>query len=184
MATSQEGSTNRTQEEENIKDLSGKGAVEKLRELAEKAESCFFCTNIKTGVPLSVRPMAIQQVDDDGNIWFMSMKDSHKNEELAADPFTHLFFQASAHSGFVNIYGISEISRDQAKIDELWSPLIKTWFQGGKDDPNITLIKVIPSEGYYWDAKHGTAVAFLKMAASVITGKTMDDSVEGSLEID
>ena len=184
MATSQEGSTNNTQEEDNIKDLGGKDAVEKLRDLADKAESCFFCTNIKTGVPLSVRPMAIQQVDDEGNIWFMSMKDSHKNDEISSDPFTHLLFQAGAHSGFVNIYGISEISRDQTKIDELWSPFIKTWFQGGKDDPNITLIKVIPSEGYYWDTKHGTAVAFLKMAASVITGKTMDDSVEGNLDID
>ena len=184
MATSQEGSTNNTQEENNIKDLGGKEAIEKLRSLAEKAESCFFCTNIKTGIPLSVRPMAIQQVDDEGNIWFMSLKDSHKNDEISSDPFTHLLFQAGAHSGFVNIYGISEISRDQAKIDELWSPFIKTWFQGGKDDPDITLIKVIPSEGYYWDTKHGTAVAFLKMAASVITGKTMDDSVEGALEVD
>ena len=184
MATSQEGSTNNTQEEDNIQDLGGKEAVEKLRNLAEKAESCFFCTNIKTGVPLSVRPMAIQQVDDEGNIWFMSLKDSHKNDEISSDPFTHLLFQAGAHSGFVNIYGISEISRDQAKIDELWTPLLKTWFQGGKDDPNITLIKVIPSEGYYCDTKNGTAVAFLKMAASVITGKTMDDSVEGSLDID
>ena len=47
-----------------------------------------------------------------------------------------------------------------------------------------SFIKVTPSEGYYWDTKHGTAVAFLKMAASVITGKTMDDSVEGTLEVD
>ncbi|WP_443946484.1 pyridoxamine 5'-phosphate oxidase family protein [Pedobacter sp. AW1-32] len=183
METSQAGSTNNTQEE-NIKDLGGQEAISKLKTLAEKAESCFFCTNIKTGVPLSIRPMAIQQVDDEGNIWFMSMKDSHKNEEIASDPFTHILFQASAHAGFVNIYGISEISRDQAKIDELWNPLIQTWFQGGKEDPNITLIKVVPSEGYYWDNKHGTAVAFLKMAASVITGKTMDDSIEGELEID
>ena len=182
METSQEGSTNNTQEE-NIKDLGGKEAVEKLRELAEKAESCFFCTNIKTGIPMSVRPMAIQQVDDEGNLWFMSMNDSTKNQEIAADPFTNLMFQASTHAGFVNIYGISEISRDQAKIDELWTPIIKTWFQGGKDDPNISLIKVVPSEGYYWDNKHGNAIAFLKMAASVVIGKTMDDSVEGDLDL-
>ncbi|MET4082058.1 general stress protein 26 [Pedobacter sp. UYP30] len=180
MKTSQEGSTNNSQEE-NIKDLSGKVAVEKLRDLAEEAETCFFCTNIKTGIPISVRPMAIQQIDDEGNIWFMSMKDSNKNKEIEADPFTNLMFQASAHAGFVNIYGIAEISRDQAKIDKIWNPLIKTWFQGGKDDPNISLIKVVPSEGYYWDNKHGNTIAFLKMAASAVIGKTMDDSVEGNL---
>ncbi len=184
MATSQEGSSNNTQEENNIKDLGGQDAILKLRDLADKAESCFFCTSIKTGLPLSVRPMAIQEVDEEGNIWFMSLKDSHKNDEIASDPFTHLFFQAGAHSGFVNIYGISEISRDQKKINELWKPILKTWFQGGKDDPALTLIKVIPSEGYYWDNKNGTAIAFLKMAASVVIGKTMDDSVEGTLDID
>jgi len=128
--------------------------------------------------------MAIQEVDDEGNIWFMSMKDSNKNAEILADPFTHILFQGSSYSGFVNIYGISEIITDQSKVDKLWKPFIKTWFQEGKDDPNITLIKVVPSSGYYWDTKHGAAVAFLKMAASVIVGKTMDDSIEGALEID
>ena len=70
------------------------------------------------------------------------------------------------------------------QYDALLGSISPEYPQGGKDDPNITLIKVIPSEGYYWDTKHGTAVAFLKMAASVVIGKTMDDSVEGSLDID
>ncbi len=183
METSQAGSTNNTQEE-NIKDLTGKEAIDKLRHLAEKAESCFFCTGIKTGLPMSVRPMAIQQIDEEGNIWFLSMRDSQKNGEIEGDPFTHLLFQAGAHAGFVNIYGISEISRDQEKINELWNPMMKTWFQGGKEDPEISLIKVIPTEGYYWDQKNGNAIAFLKMAAAVITGKTLDDSVEGKIDID
>lgn len=46
METSQNGSTNNTQEE-NIKDLTGGKAIEKLRELAEKAESCFFAPILK-----------------------------------------------------------------------------------------------------------------------------------------
>ncbi len=72
---------------------------------------------------------------------------------------------------------------DRAKIEELWSPLLKVWFQDGKDDDKISLIRVTPTQVYYWDTKHGEAVAFLKMAASVITGKTMDDSVEGELKV-
>ncbi len=176
-------SSNHSQDENNFKTLAGKEALEKLKDLVEDAETCFYCTNIKTGIPVSARPMSVLQVDDEGNLWFMSMKDSTKNKEIEADPFTHLFFQVSKHSGFLDIYGISEISTDKAKIDELWKPLLKVWFQDGKDDEKITLLKVTPTKVYYWDNKHGDTIAFAKMALSVVTGKTMDDSIEGNIEI-
>ncbi|WP_256004151.1 pyridoxamine 5'-phosphate oxidase family protein [Pedobacter deserti] len=176
-------SSNNTQStNDHIESLEGKEALEKLKHIAKSAENCFFCTNIKTGLPLSVRPMSVLEVDDEGNLWFMSMKESHKNHEIESDPFTHLFFQENKNSGFLNIYGITEVVRDRKKIEELWNPLLKVWFQDGKDDENISLLKVVPTNVYYWDTRHGEAVAFIKMAASVITGKTMDDSVEGKLE--
>ena len=176
-------SINRNQPEDNLKNLEGAEAAAKIKELAEGAESCFFITNIKTGIPLSVRPMAIQKIDDEGNFWFLSSKDSHKNEEVSHDPFVHLLFQGSKHSGFLNIYGIAEISDDKEKIKELWEPILKTWFTEGVDDPRISVVKVEPTEGYYWDNKHGNIVAFAKMAIGAAIGKTLDDSIEGSLSV-
>lgn len=61
--------------------------------------------------------------------------------------------------------------------------MIKTWFTEGVDDPRITVIKVVPSEGYYWDTKHGRLVAFIKQLAGAALGKTLDDSIEGSIEM-
>lgn len=169
--------------EDHLKNLDGPEAKAKLKELVEKAENCFFCTNIKTGLPFSTRPMSEQLVDEKGDIWFLSSKDSEKNKEIAHDPFVQLLFQADKHSGFASIYGISEVIDDQQKIDELWQPLFKVWFEKGKNDPLITLIKVSPTQGYYWDTKSGKAIAFLKMAVSLVTGKAMDDSVEGKLNV-
>ena len=179
---SRDSSNNTQNTQDHIKTLEGSEAVKKLKDLATSAENCFFCTNIKTGLPLSVRPMSVLQVDDAGNLWFASQIDSNKNNEIAVDPFTHLFFQENKNSGFLNIYGITEVVTDQNKIDELWNPLLKVWFQEGKDDPKLSLLKVVPTNVYYWDTKHGDAIAFIKMAASIITGKTMDDSVEGNLD--
>ncbi len=169
--------------EDHLKDLGGAEAKAKLKELVEKAENCFFCSGIKTGLPFSTRPMSEQLVDEDGSIWFLSRKDSGKNAEIADDPFVQLLFQAGKHSGFISIYGLAKIIDDQEKIDELWQPMFKVWFEKGKNDPMITLIKVEPSEGYYWDTKNGSAVAFLKIAVSLVTGKAMDDSVEGKLKV-
>ena len=73
--------------------------------------------------------------------------------------------------------------RSHAKIKELWEPVIKTWFTKGVDDPRITVIKVTPKEGYYWDNKHGNAVAGAKMIIGAMIGKTLDDSIEGKLDL-
>jgi general stress protein 26 len=60
--------------------------------------------------------------------------------------------------------------------------VVKAWFQEGPEDPNLSLIKFTPSEGFYWDTKNGKMVAFAKILTSIISGKTMDDSVEGTLK--
>ena len=61
--------------------------------------------------------------------------------------------------------------------------MLRTWFTEGEDDPRITVIKVTPTEGYYWDTKHGNAVAGVKMLVGAVVGKTLDDSVEGRLKV-
>jgi general stress protein 26 len=176
-------SINRNQPEENHKDLQGTEAGKKIKELAGKNNTCFFCSNIATGKPVTVRPMSVQKMDEDGNLWFLSSDDSHKNDEIQSDNNVQLLFQGSAHSNFLSIYGTATITRDKELIKELWEPILKTWFTEGVDDPRITVIKVETKQGYYWDNKHGDAIAFAKMAVGAALGKTMDDSIEGQIKI-
>ena len=174
-------SINRNQIEDNRDDLSGADAIEKLKELA--TGTCFFCTHVSTSDSDGSRPMAVQQVDDAGNLWFLSSIDSHKNQEIAADQRVDLYFQGSKHSDFLHLSGTATISQDRAKIEELWDPMIKTWFTEGKDDPRITVIRFAPERGYYWDTKHGNFVAGVKIMIGAAIGKTMDDSIEGRLDV-
>lgn len=176
-------SINQNQPEENRCDLHGDDAVAKIKELVGKAETCFFCTAGTSSGLNTARPMSVQQVDDAGSLWFLSADDSHKNQEIARDPSVQLYFQGSAHSDFLMLTGRASISRDQEKIEELWEPIVKTWFTEGVDDPRITVIKVTPTNGRYWDTKHGNAVAGAKMLIGAAIGKTLDDSVEGTLTI-
>ncbi len=175
-------SINQNQEEQNRKNLSGKEAAEKIKELAEKATTCFFCSALNTGKKFSTRPMSVQDVDEEGNTWFLIANDSATNAEINADAEVQLLFQGSHHSDFLSIYGRATTSRDKEKIKEFWSPLFKTWFTEGEDDPRIVVVKVQLTEGYYWDSKHGGMVAFAKQVAGAVMGKTLDDSVEGTLK--
>jgi general stress protein 26 len=176
-------SINQQQPEENHKDLSGPEAIQKLKDLAEDAKTCFFCSDIKTGVPISARPMTVQKVDEAGNLLFLSATDSNTDKEIKEDAFVQLFFQGSKYSDYLNIYGIATLSQDKALIKELWQPTLKTWFTEGEDDPRISVISVEPTEVYYWDNKHGNAVAFVKQLVGAAIGKTLDDSIEGKLEV-
>ena len=175
-------SINKNQPEDNHADLSGANAIKKMSELIKGAETCFFCTSKPDG-ELDVRPMSVQQVDEQGNLWFLSADDSHKNQELAVNPRVRMFFQGSPHSDFLHLDGTATVSRDKAKIKELWKFVLKTWFTEGEDDPRITVIKVAPSHGYYWDTKHGNAVAGVKMLIGAAVGVTLDDSIEGNLRV-
>lgn len=175
-------SINKQQPEDNFKNLAGQEALDKIKELAKSAGSCFFCTQMQTGKPFDTRPMAAEEIDNEGNFWFLSANDSHKNKELEADPAAQLLFQGSAYSDFMSLYGKCTISKDKQKIDELWDPMMKTWFTEGKDDPRITVLKFTPTEGYYWDTKHGMAVALVKRAYGAMKGETYDDSVEGNIK--
>ena len=176
-------SINKQQPEKNYEDLLGKEALKKIKEINDKATACFMCTNIQTAKPFATRPMNIQQLDEQGNFWFLSATDSHKNKEIATDPAVQLLLQGSSYSDFLNVYGHATISTDKKKIKELWNPMLKTWFKEGEDDPRISVIKVEPREGYYWDVKHNQAIAFMKRIAGAITGKTLDDSIEGKVKM-
>ncbi len=176
-------SIDRKQTEENHEDRVGPDAVAKLKEIVKTAPNCFFCTVVTTGDSSGARPMNVRDVDDEGNLWFLSASDSHKNKELALDPSVTLYFQGSEHSDFMQVKGRATITTDRAKIKALWTKLVETWFTEGQDDPRVTVIKVTPSDGYYWDTKHGTAVAGVKMLLGAVLHKTMDDSVQGKLEV-
>ena len=176
-------SINQQQEENNHKDISGSDAIKKIKELAEKAGTCFFCTSLQNPGPFQVRPMSLQKADENGNLWFLAAMDSHLVMQVKENAEVQLLFQGSAHSDLLNITGTASVSQDKAMIKELWEPLVKTWFTGGEDDPRIAVIQVKIKEGYYWDNKHGNAVAFIKMAIGAASGKTMDDSIEGKVVV-
>jgi general stress protein 26 len=176
-------SINKQQPEHNMDDLNGRNSIKKIKEIVKKNNSCFFLTETATGASNGTRPMSVQNVDENGHLWFLSASDSHKNEEIDSDPRVRLYFQSSSHSDFMYLAGSARITRNRDKIDELWEPLMKVWFTDGKDDARITVIEVIPEEGYYWDTKHGNFVAGVKMMIGAAVGKTLDDSIEGKIKV-
>jgi len=176
-------SINRNQPEHNREDVSGRGAIDRIKKVVDKNSVCFFVTRNGTGPSSGARPMSVRKVDEQGRLYFLSANDSHTNQELLADGNVRLFFHGSGRSDFMELIGSASISTDKQTIEELWNPLIKTWFTGGVDDPRITVVTFVAREGYYWDNKHGDAIAGIKMVIGAAIGTTIDDSIEGTLKV-
>lgn len=167
---------------ENRNNLVGQDAIEKLKELITKESICFFCTQL-TQQPVTTRPMSTQQVDNQGNIWFLSSIKSKKNSEIEQNNAVQLFYTNSSSYEFLSLQGTATILTDREKISELWSPIAKAWFKDGKDDPDISLIKVSPQSAYYWDTKNNKMITMLNMLASMVSGNAPDAGVEGNMKV-
>ncbi|MBO0931716.1 pyridoxamine 5'-phosphate oxidase family protein [Fibrella aquatilis] len=120
---------------------------------------------------LHTRPMATHAIDDDGTMWFFTYDDSNKIKEIQHSSNVALGFADPGSELYVSVQGRAEVVKDQAKIDQLWDDFLKTWFPGGKDDPRITLLKVTPHGGEYWDRPGGKMLKLFEMAKGALTGQ-------------
>ena len=163
--------------------LSREEGIKKLKELSEKARICMFCTDLES-LPVKGRPMSVQEVDEEGNLWFISSAESNKNFDIGADDRVQLYFMNNSNAEYLSIYGRARIYKDRATIEDKWSNMANAWFDG-KNDPDVTIIRVSPEQTFYWDTKYGKIVSLLNFAVAAISGKNTDnsDGVEGKISV-
>lgn len=127
--------------------------IEKLAELIADVDIAMLTTVAPSGHLVS-RPLGTQEVEFDGDLWFATECDSGKAAEILANPHVNVAYAAPGKDIYVSVAGRASLVRDRAKIEELWSPRMQSYVQGGKDDPNLCLIRVEADSAEYWDG-HG-----------------------------
>lgn len=163
--------------------LNNTEAIEKLKKMVDSIDIGMLSTFTKgTNYPHSI-PMSRQEVDDNGNIWFLFSAESDTHQHLQQNKEVSLTFADIKSYEFLSINGTGEVSRDAARIDKYWNDMIAAWFEKGKEDPNIRILKITPAEAHYLDNKTNKLITFFKVAASAVTGSKMDIGREGDLNI-
>lgn len=129
-------------------------------------------TTVEDDGSLRSRPMATQDVEFDGTLWFFTQIQSPKIRELRAEEHVNVSYANADSDCFVSLSGRASIVRDRAKIEELWTPILKAWFPEGKDDPQIALIRVDVDHAEYWDSPSSTMVKIVGFVKAIATGET------------
>ena len=145
---------------------------ETLKGLIKDARISMLTTMTADGKHVS-RPMAVQDVEFDGDLWFFAYSDSDAVAEIRLHPQVNVSFSDDKQNAWVSLSGAAEQVTDKAKAEELWNPMLKAWFPDGLDTPTLTLIKVHAETAEYWDAAHSSkVVTLLGYAKAAVTGKT------------
>jgi general stress protein 26 len=156
------------------------GTREKLMALLKSFRNAMLVTQANN--KLRSRPMALLKVEDNGDLWFITGIDSGKVDEIQHHPEVNVCLQEDGK--YLSLCGQASLVRDRAKIDELWTEEAKVWFPKGKDDPNIGLIRVTPTEGEYWDNAGIQGIKYVVEAVKAyVTGTTpeIDQGLHGSV---
>lgn len=119
------------------------------------------------GKSLHSRPMSAHVERDENTFYFLTDKTDQKTKDLKQYPTVCMAFGDASGMKFVSITGEATVSDDRAKIKDLWSVWAKAWWDS-PDDPNICVLKIVPTKAEYWDTP-GKIVATVKMAVAAAT---------------
>jgi general stress protein 26 len=109
-------------------------------------------TTVEDDGSLRSRPMATQQAEFDGDLWFFTGASSAKVGEVQRDRQVNVSYADTDGQRYVSVSGTAQLVRDRAKIKELWNPIFKAWFPDGLDDPDLALLKVAVERAEFWDS--------------------------------
>jgi len=165
-------------------DLDGDAAIVKVRQLLPKFRSAMLVTHSE-GEQLHVRPLGLQGDLSafGGVLWFFTDVRSRKIQESAGHVPVSVICQSDEHSAYLHLTGTVTVTRDLAKMRELYTPILKTWFPDGLDDPNLTLIKFDATSGEYWDSPGGMLQVLASFATAVATGTRGQAGETGALQL-
>jgi general stress protein 26 len=122
------------------------------------------------------RPMTAQLKGDHGPIWFFTSRDAALVSDLARGERAIATFASKGHDLFATLHGRLTIDNDRATIDELWNRFVAAWFEGGKDDPKLVLLRLDAEQAEIWgDAS--SLVAGVKMLIGIDPKKDYQDKV-------
>ncbi|MGP9558308.1 pyridoxamine 5'-phosphate oxidase family protein [Psychrobacter sp. AOP7-A1-24] len=116
-------------------------------------------------------------------IWFIGHSPSETVNNIKKNPQVNLAYVSQDDKQYLSITGKAELVEDKDKLDELWSMAYNAYFEQGKEDPKVQLIKVVPQGAEYW--ANGNAIASaVKMTAAAVTDNAIEKSLGDNFSIE
>src|SRR5215207_9928959 len=137
-----------------------------------KGERFGFLTTTTPDGTLTSRPMTLQEVEFDGDLWFFAERGSNPVRHITASPEVNV--GVGSGGTWVSLTGDAIVVEDAAKKRELWNSAVEAWFPQGPDDASVVLIKVQADSAEYWDSPGGRLATAFSFVKSKVTGDRIE----------
>lgn len=129
------------------------------------------------------RPMLVQDVDEDGWLWFLTDRTSRKACELERNPRIGVLFQSSHGDRYLSVHGTAVVVRDDLKLKHVWNPTYRAWFPNGRRDPEIVLIALRVERADYWLVPRSRLSRLFGAAKALVTRNRYEAGSHGTLTL-
>jgi len=98
------------------------------------------------------QPMTAQFDEESGEnaIWFFSASDTGLVKAMGQTQRAVGHFASKGHDLFASLHGKLTLDNDRATLDRLWNRFVAAWYEGGKEDPKLRLLRFEPEHGQIW----------------------------------
>jgi len=144
--------------------------LDKLRSLIEGIETAML-TTVDLHGRLRSRPMATVMMDETGSLWFFTNEFSGKVHEVMQNNHVNVAYSHPGKNNYVSVTGEAELITDQEKMQELWKPVLLSWFPEGLNDPKLSLMKINVNMAEYWDATSSGMVKLYHIVKAILKGE-------------
>lgn len=145
--------------------------TKKVADLA-RAMKVGMLTTVDVDGEFVARPMAQQEVEFNGNLWFFAERESRKVRQIGADP--HVGVTLTSATTWVSINGTAEVVTDVAKAKALWNAGVEAWLPQGPEDPSVVLIEVTGHTAEYIDTPGGRLASVVSFMKAKTTGERLE----------
>ena len=157
-------------------------AIEKINELI-KGKQIAMLTSVSDEGHFHARPMAVLDVDFDGDVWFFTKKDSPKVEQIQSEPRVNVAYSDPSNQDYVSLAGNARLVVDQALNEKYWKPQFEAWFPDGVDDPELSLLKIEVEGAEYWDSPSSTIAHVTGFIKTKLSGEQQHVGDHAKVEI-
>jgi general stress protein 26 len=137
--------------------------IEKLKQIVGRSRVGMLGMYREDGIHFT--PMSHVDIDDDGNLWFFTTKETGKAVSAKNRNNIFITYAQEANSTFLSISGKAYLNANREKMRELFNPYVMAWFPQGLDDPNISLLVVHPLEVECWTSDEHKILTYNKILA-------------------
>lgn len=110
-----------------------------------------------------MQPMTHYADPETAELWFITSTDTDLVRAVGMGARAHHCVMTSDGEFYACLSGTLEQSEDREKLDEIWSSVASAWFDEGREDPEVTLLRFAPQEAAVWASTDSSVVFGLEI---------------------